>query len=125
MNFARPYNYFISAVLICIYLAMPTTILAHAASMETDASTAQTLSGTATTPDDNGPCSDGQSSDCCDTIFCNCACHAPLGHGLQLTYAPLLIIHNFREHSWSLPQVYLPIFVPPQNPVRNSHVQST
>jgi hypothetical protein len=116
MNFARPYNYLIAAVLIGIYLAMPTTIFARAISMETGVSTAQASYSTATAPCDDCPCSDGQNSDCCDTTFCSCACHAPLGHGLQLTYAPLLVIHNFREQSWSLPHVYLPIFVPPQNP---------
>lgn len=116
MNFALAYNYIIATVLIVICLALPTTIFAHAATLEKAASGVQTLSGmAATAPCDDCPCSDGQGSDCCDTCFCSCACHAPLSHGLRLIYAPEIVSQSFREPSWSLPTVYRSIFVPPQN----------
>ena len=116
MNSARAYNYIISTLLIVIYLALPATNLAYAATQEEGVSSAQAVCSTATTDlCDDCPCSDGQGSDCCDSIFCNCACHAPLGQCIQLVYAPEIAAQSFRESSWSLPQVYRPIFVPPQN----------
>ena len=110
-------NYLITTVLIVIYLAMPATNFARAVTIEAGLPSAQAAGGTTTTaPCDSCPCSDGQGSDCCDTTFCNCACHAPLSQGLQLTYAPMIIDQSFPEPSWVLPQVYRSIFVPPQNP---------
>jgi hypothetical protein len=114
MNFARAYNYIIGTVLIVIYLALPATNLAYAATQEAT-STQEAYSSTTTAPCDSCPCSDGQGSDCCDTTFCSCACHAPLSQSLRLVYAPMIVIHRFREPTSSLPQVFLSIFVPPQN----------
>jgi hypothetical protein len=116
MNFARAYNYIIGTVLIVIYLALPATNLAYAATQEASAPSAEeAYSSTTTAPCDSCPCSDGQGSDCCDTAFCSCACHAPLSQGLRLVYAPVIVIHRFREPTSSLPQVFISIFVPPQN----------
>ena len=115
MNFALAYNYSIATVLIVIYLALPTTILAHA-TMEAGFPAAQAVSMVASpAPCGDCPCSDGQGSDCCDSSFCNCSCHAPLSQGVRLVYAPLIASQNFLEPSWSFPMVYRPIFVPPQN----------
>ena len=116
MNVTRTYNYLSAIILIVIYLALPATGFARAVIQESGGTSTEMAGGTATAaPCDSCPCSDGQGSDCCDTTFCNCACHAPLSHGLQLTYAPLVVIRNYPELSWSLPRVYRSIFVPPQN----------
>jgi hypothetical protein len=117
MNFVRAYNYIIAIVLIVIYLALPATSFASAI-LDAGLPSAQAAYSTAptTAPCDNCPCSGGQDSDCCDTTFCDCSCHAPLGQGLKLTYAPVIVIQSFPEPSWSLPQSYRSIFVPPQNP---------
>lgn len=116
MNIPFPYNHTIATILIVMYLALPTTLFAHIASMEVgDDSLQATASSSTIAPCDNCPCSDGQGSECCDSTFCNCACHAPLGQDLRLTYAPVIATQNFREPSWSFPQVYRTIFVPPQN----------
>lgn len=111
MNFTRPYNCLVVAVLIVLYLAFPAASLACAVSPETGVSSARSFIA----PGDTCPCSDGQSSECCDMTFCTCACHIPLGQGTRLVYAPVIYTQSFREHFWSLPQVFLSIFVPPQN----------
>jgi len=117
MNFARSYNYTIATLLIVIYLALPAANLAGAATLGVDLPSAQDTCSTATTaPCGDCPCSDDQTSGCCDKAFCNCACHVPLSRGLRLTYAPMIAVQSFLEPYWSLPQVYRPIFVPPQNP---------
>jgi hypothetical protein len=115
MNFARVYNYTIAALLIVIYLTLPAANLAGAATSGVGLSPAETACSTA--PCSDCPCSDDESSGCCDKVFCSCACHTPLSRGLRLTYAPVMAIQSFLEPYWSLPQVYRPIFVPPQNHV--------
>jgi hypothetical protein len=116
MNFARVYNYTIAALLIVIYLTLPAANLSGGATPGVGLSHAQAACSMAPmAPCDGGPCSDDESSGCCDKVFCNCACHAPLSRCLRLTYAPVMAIQVFFEPYWSLPQVYRPIFVPPQN----------
>jgi hypothetical protein len=117
MNIPRQYNFTIAAILIVMYLALPTTIFAHAASIEVREATVQKIySTTADSPCGDCPCSDGHGPDCCDTTFCNCACHAPLSQDLRIKYVPVIATQLFREPTWFLPQVYRTIFVPPQNP---------
>lgn len=120
MNSARACNSIVSTLLIVIYLALPATNFAYAATQVEGVSSVQALpqmacSTAATDHCDDCPCSDGQDSGCCDSTFCNCACHAPLGQCIQLVYAPEIAAQSFLDPSWSLPQVYRPIFVPPQN----------
>jgi hypothetical protein len=116
MNFTFTYNYTIATIMIVIYLALPATNIAHGAALDKVMSGVQTLSAmTSSVPCDDCPCSDGHGSDCCDSTFCSCECQAPLGCGLRLNYAPVIAIQNFPEPSWSLPEVYRPIFVPPQS----------
>ncbi len=55
-------------------------------------------------------------SDCCKKSACACACHAPLLVQIQLP--PLPVIQTARLPQLvpqKPPQVYLPIYVPPQN----------
>jgi hypothetical protein len=121
MNFVFRYNYIIAALFVVIYLAMPTTNFVGAATtLDLGLSSEATCTTTTTAPCNDCPCSDGQGSDCCDANFNTCACHAPLGQGLRFSYAPVVASQNFLELSWSLPQVYRTIFVPPQNPALDS-----
>ena len=115
MNLTLSYNYTIAALLIVIYLALPATIFAHVAALEANLASEATYGTTTAAPCDNCPCSDREDSDCCDTTFCLCECHAPIGQGLSLTYSPMIATQSFKEPSWSLPQIFRPIFVPPQN----------
>jgi hypothetical protein len=116
MNIARTLNCIIAAALIAIYLVLPATALAKSGTMEGGVPSVQTVSAmTTSSPCNDCPCSDEKDSSCCDSAFCCCACHAPLSQGFQLAYAPVVAIQGFREPAWSLPQVFLSIFVPPQN----------
>ena len=46
----------------------------------------------------------------------SCPCHAPLaGRPVRPGYAPLIVTFSSRDSRLALPEVYLPIFVPPQN----------
>jgi hypothetical protein len=116
MNFVRACNSAFATALIVVYLFFSASSFVNAASLEFDGSSPQvTNSMAAAAPCDSCPCSDDHGSDCCDSTFCSCSCHAPLSHGLQLSYAPEISIQSFREPSWPLLQVYRSIFVPPQN----------
>ena len=54
--------------------------------------------------------------DCCTTAACSCACHAPLAFRAPSVPLPVLIDNSFASFEPHQPsQVYLPIFVPPQN----------
>jgi len=116
MHILRAYNISVAVILIVIYLMLPSTLFSHSSYIGDDA-TAQSSSAfsTPTSPRDTCPCSGGQHSDCCETTFCDCACHAPLGQGFQFAYTPMIAIQDFPESTWALPQVYRTIFVPPQN----------
>jgi hypothetical protein len=117
MNFAHAYNYSIATILIVICLVLPSANFASTATLEAGLPSVQLDCGTMTTePCGTCPCSDGQGSDCCDTTSCTCQCHAPVSQYLQLAYVPVVATQGFREPSWSLPEVYSHIFVPPQNP---------
>lgn len=110
-------KYTFAIILVAAYLVMPTTIFAYASILTTGTPSTQTtrLAADANAPCDSCPCSDEQDSGCCESTSCNCACHAPLASTLRITYAPLIVTENFYESTCSLPQVYLHIFVPPQN----------
>lgn len=59
---------------------------------------------------------DGQQGDCCDTTACCCSCHAPLSIAAVALPLPLTLSSTFVAFDpQDPPQVYLPIFVPPQN----------
>jgi hypothetical protein len=112
----RSGNAVIAVFLILMYLGLPAAVTARTISPEAGLAAQQTVADTSTTsPCDTCPCSDGHDADCCDTTGCSCACHAPLGQGVRLAYAPVVAVQSFPEPFWSLPQVYRTIFVPPQN----------
>lgn len=116
MNFARAYKYLVATLLVAIYLTLPATNFASTVTLDSGLASAQlSYSTTINVSDDDCPCTGEQGSGCCGKIFCSCACHAPLSQSLLLSYAPVVSLQSFREPSWSLPRVYRPIFVPPQN----------
>jgi len=70
MNFARAYNYTIATLLIVIYLALPATSFAHAATLEVGFPSAEAPCCTAATaPCAGSPCPDEHGSGCCDKTF--------------------------------------------------------
>ncbi|WP_078789591.1 hypothetical protein [Trichlorobacter thiogenes] len=59
---------------------------------------------------------DTQQDDCCATTACACACHAPLTLKAITVPLPVAIASNFNLPTpQAPPQVYISIFVPPQN----------
>ncbi|MDD2366487.1 MAG: hypothetical protein PHN84_10020 [Desulfuromonadaceae bacterium] len=118
INISDSYNFAIAILLIATYLTLSATSFAFAATGGSGEISRQTYYGTET-PATNGssPCSHEENTNCCDTTFCNCGCHAPIASGMILKYAPLILLQSIREQSCTLPKVYLSIFVPPQNSV--------
>lgn len=107
----------IAAVLIIFYLCIPVMGFAHVDVPEGGVADIQLSEGAVTSPCEHCPCSDEQGSHCCDTTSCSCAFHSPPGQGVQVLYAPVVIINRQADIFWILPQVYGSIFVPPQNRV--------
>lgn len=53
--------------------------------------------------------------DCCDACF-NCACHAPLTiQPFRLHYDPMVLKWSSSEPFMHLPEVFLPMFIPPES----------
>ncbi len=62
------------------------------------------------------PCSDGEhGAGGCDASCSCCSCFAPLPQGVTIDFIPVVTSMIPFERFQTLPQVYLPIFVPPQN----------
>ena len=55
-----------------------------------------------------------QDADSCDTMVC-CAECLHMKSGITLIYAPLVLPFHLPERNHYLPQVVIPIFVPPQS----------
>jgi len=107
-------KYLLAATLIILYLFLPVQNYVHAGIIDAGRLGLQISKGIT----DKVPCkdcpSDEKSSDCCDTTTCNCSCHAPLVQHAWFAYSPVVMVLLQLEPYWSLPQVYFPIFVPPQ-----------
>lgn len=118
IGIARSCNYIAAAALIVMYLAMPATAFSNAVYGDSDGADSRvTHVSKVSTPCGDCPCSQSHGSDCCETTCCTCACHAPFPQNLRLQYAPMIVMATFIEPSGFFPQVYLSIFVPPQNRV--------
>jgi len=106
-----------SAVLIIIlYLCLPVVGFAHADISAGLIDVRLTDGGiTQEAPCDQCPCSDEHGSDCCGASVCGCAFQSPPEQALRVRYAPVVVSLRSLDSFWVLPQVYLPIFVPPQN----------
>jgi len=105
----------ISALLIIFYLIIPVMGFAHVATPDIGTTDIRSIGGVASSPSDGCPCNDEQGSRCCDIDFCCCEFHCPPVQGVQARYAPVVIDACHSGSFWMLPQVYLSIFVPPQN----------
>ena len=105
----------ISALLIILYLLIPVMGFGHDTAPDTRTTDIRSIGEVAGSPCDGCPCSDEQGSRCCDIDFCSCAFHCPSVQGVQVRYAPVVIVARHAESFRMLPQVYLSIFVPPQN----------
>jgi hypothetical protein len=106
-----------SALLIILYLLIPVMGLAQVAAPDAGETEIRSNGAVAGSPCGHCPCSDEQGSRCCNTDFCSCAFHSPPVQGVRLSYDPVVIIARRAESFWMLPQVYLSIFVPPQNQI--------
>lgn len=116
MTTFRNYRRAVAVFLLVLYLLVPVLAAAHADNMAGDDSAVGYAASTLDkAPCGDCPCSGEQSGQCCDAPFCWCACHASLAGGLQLTYHPVVARLSVLELSFSFPQVYRTIFVPPQN----------
>ncbi len=106
-----------SAVLILIlYLCIPVAGFGYADISPADAVELRVSGGISQElPCDQCPCGDEQDSDCCGAALCSCAFHSPPEQTLRIRYAPVVVPLRPTDTFWVLPQVYLPIFVPPQN----------
>jgi len=105
-----------SSLLIIIYLLIPVMGFDHVGVQDAAASEIRSIGAVAAgTPCEHCPCGDEQGSHCCDAGCCSCAFHSPPVQRVQPSYAPVVIIARHTESFWMLPQVYLSIFVPPQN----------
>ena len=104
-----------SVLLLIVYLFIPVMGFAHDAAPDAGVTEIRTVAADDGSPCDGCPCSNEEGSPCCDTGFCSCAFHSPPVQGIQLRYDLDVNIVRHTESFWMLPQVYLPIFVPPQN----------
>jgi hypothetical protein len=64
--------------------------------------------------EDTGRHSHNQDADSCDSTVCCAAC-IQLNSGVTLVYTPLVSPFRLPERNQYLPQVVIPIFVPPQS----------
>lgn len=107
-------------LLIIFYLFIPVMGLAHSGGPDIGASNLSSIGSEIGSPCDHCPCSDEQGACHCDASCCSCASHSPPVQGVQIRYAPVIIITRHMESFMLLPQVYFTIFVPPQNPFAGS-----
>ena len=104
-----------ASFLIVLYLCIPVMGFAHVAVVNVAATEIGSIGAATGSPREQCPCSDEQGSRSCDTGGCSCAFHSPPAQSAQPSYAPVVIITRHAESFWMLPQVYLSIYVPPQN----------
>jgi hypothetical protein len=111
MNLTRT---FIPGTLMLVLLALATILLAPVTAFSHGMPDSAKMASLAV-EDGCHDNADGHQDDCCETTACACACHAPLAGGIVLTL-PVMDTPAFSASTdLSFPQVYLPIFVPPQN----------
>lgn len=107
-------NHVFAVTLIVLYLFLPARNFAQAASFDAGSGVQMSSAMSAKVPCNDNPCSGGQGSGCCDTTACNCSIQAPLVQHSWFTYSPVVLVLLQPEPYWSLPQIYIPIYVPPQ-----------
>jgi len=110
----HPVYYPFAVILMALYLLLPARALAHCDAPEPCSAGVQVVQAADDAPWGACPCSDGQHGECCESACC-CPCHAPFSQRITITYAPMVTRQGCSEILGELPQVYLSIFVPPQN----------
>lgn len=104
---------FCSILLILLYLVLP--LKGHAAGGLSLTGFDPAVSASSDVPCDQCPCGDERENDCCGAAVCGCAFHSPPEQVTLLRYNPDSETLAYSDPSWSLPQVYPSIDVPPQN----------
>jgi hypothetical protein len=110
------YRRLITFCLVLAYLLLPLNGLAQlqpfAPSVDTIAANIEAAPGHC----NDCPCSDeGHGMGGCDASCSCCSCFAPLPQGVTLDFSPVVTFLTLFESFQALPQVFLTIFVPPQN----------
>jgi len=119
MKFRRKFNIFFIFLLAVLYLFLPAGNLLNAATPEFSAADAAVV--TFVFSSDNSPCDDcpchqeQKETGCCDTGSYGCSCHTTPPSSISSSYAPTIILTGFFEPVRKTLDVYLQIFVPPQN----------
>jgi hypothetical protein len=111
MNLTR---HFIPGTLVLVLLAMTTILLAPVTGFSHGLPDSAKVVSLAVEDGCHDNAGDHQ-DDCCETTACACACHAPLAESIVLPLPSMVTVKFAALIDLSFPQVYLPIFVPPQN----------
>jgi hypothetical protein len=108
----------IALFMLCLFLLLPMHGVAQVLTESVPFMQGELLHLSANTADQlpcsDCPCSGANHSECDSTCSC-CSAMAPLPQLFSWNYAPTVEQLTATEPYWTLPQVYLPIFVPPQN----------
>ncbi|MDK9716415.1 MAG: hypothetical protein OEL57_00735 [Trichlorobacter sp.] len=101
-------------------LALATILMAPVAALSHQQDMPKVVSSAAAAATDCDDChhdtTDTQQDDCCTSSACACACHAPLSLKAITVPLPVMVTSIFTAlEPQQPPQVYLSIFVPPQN----------
>lgn len=119
MKLLHKLNPYIIFLMLALYLLLPVRSLSHADMREAAVADAAVLSivlSSDASPCGDCPCHQGENgSDCCDTGSHGCSCHTASLSNITDRYAPAIVPTGFTEPLWSILDVYLQIFVPPQN----------
>jgi hypothetical protein len=107
---------YIALLLLLVLLFLPLGSLAQVGHGDSDGSQEVRVINISTDqlPCSGCPCSDESHSDCDSNCFC-CSAYAPVPDGIPFRYAPILSAITCFEKIRALPQVFIPIDVPPQN----------
>lgn len=119
MKFLRKVNIFSLFLLVALYLFLPANNLltwTYPGFAVAEAATEMVAFSSGTPPCGGCPCHQEQSeSGCCDTGSHGCSCHTSPPASFSYRYAPAIIETGFFEQVRDTLDVYLQIFVPPQN----------
>lgn len=110
----HPLYYPFAIIVMALYLLLPARVLAHCSAPEPCSAGPMLVQAAGDAPCGSCPCSDTQHGDCCESACC-CPCHAPFGQRITFTYSPMITFQSTPDLLGEPPQVYLSIFVPPQN----------
>ncbi|MBC7961609.1 MAG: hypothetical protein H7Y05_01550 [Steroidobacteraceae bacterium] len=113
----RLYRRTIALVQLLVMLLLAVPVCCYELAPEQEKSAISLTAGAADADHDECPCCpDENKSDADNCPTCSyCSYYAPLTPTLSTKYAPSIVQLICREHFTKLPDVHIPIFVPPQN----------